>query len=309
MKIVILDAHTANPGDLSWEELEAIAPCSIYPRTPADQILSRCQDAEIVFTNKTSLNKDFFANSPALKYVGVLATGYNIVDIEAAKKHQVTVTNIPEYGTRSVAQHTFALLLELTNHVGDLTSDVHQGGWSKSLDFSYWKTPLTELEGKTVVLVGAGRIGSAFAEICQAVGMNIRAIRSKDSHATLLQAISTADVISLHCPLTPATEHLVNTDFLVACKPGVILLNTARGPLIDESALAHALESGQVAGAGLDVLSVEPPRPDNPLLHARNCIITPHVAWSTTAARRRLIHIAATNLQAWLQGHPVNVVG
>jgi glycerate dehydrogenase len=349
MKIVVLDGYTLNPGDMSWDELNSLGDCEIYDRTLADQVLPRAGDAEIILTNKTLVSGEHIRGMPQLKYIGVLATGYNIVDVAAARERRVPVTNVPSYGTRSVAQHTFALLLELTHHVGHHAQSVRDGRWTKSPDFCYWDFPLVELEGLTMGIVGLGRIGRAVAELALAFGMRVLAhsrtvpvqqpnlhlhptrseIRPETDAETLPahegvggespQALKVAfvdlerlfrqsDVISLHCPLTPQTRHLVNRDRLSSMKPTAFLLNTSRGPLLDETALAAALNSGKLAGAGLDVLSVEPPPPGNPLVEAKNCLITPHIAWATRAARVRLMQSAVENIRAFLAGTPRNVV-
>lgn len=316
MNIVVLDGFALNPGDLSWAELERLGRCVVYDRTPESQILSRAADAEIVLTNKTPLRGEHLRQLPALRYVGVLATGYNVVDVEAARARGVTVTNVPAYSTRSVAQLTFALLLELTLHVGHHAQTVQQGKWTASPDFCYWDFPLIELDQLTMGIIGFGRIGRAVAELARAFGMNVL-VHSRTRPDPLPAGVDFADleslfrqseVITLHCPLTPATERLVNAERLGWMKPGAFLLNTSRGPLVDEQALADALNSGAIAGAGLDVLSKEPPSASNPLLSARNCLITPHFAWATRAARERLMAIAVANVRAFLAGSPQNVV-
>ena len=289
---------------------------TVYDRTKPDEVLPRAANAEIVLTNKTILSRDYIEQLPALRYVGVPATGYNVVDAAAARARGIPVTNVPAYGTRSVAQLTFALLLELTQHVGHHSESTRQGKWSASLDFSYWDFPLIELDGLTLGVVGFGRIGQAVAALGSAFGMKILAqsrTRPKDlpptiQFASLETVFRQSDVVSLHCPLTPETQHLVNAERLSWMKPSAFLLNTSRGPLVDEVALANALNRGTLAGAGLDVLSVEPPPAGNPLLTAKNCIVTPHLAWATRAARSRLLERAIANVQAFLQGHPQNVV-
>lgn len=314
MKIVVLDGHTLNPGDLSWAELAALGDCEVHPRgTPADTV-ERARDAEAVITNKAPLSAETIRQLPRLKYIGVTATGFNIVDIAAAREAGVTVTNVPTYGTRSVAQHAFALLLELTNHVGRHADTVRAGDWVASIDWSYTKASITELDGLTLGIIGWGRIGQAMAEIGRAFGMNIvattRTPRDGDDveFVPLEALLRRADAVSLHCPLTPETEQLVNTDRLALMKPGALLINTGRGQLIDEAALANALNEDRLAGAGLDVLSSEPPAADNPLLRANNCIITPHNAWASRSARSRLMKVTAENLRAFLNGEPRNVV-
>jgi glycerate dehydrogenase len=315
MKIVVLDGFTSNPGDLIWDDLKAIGECEIFDRSPPDQILSRGRDAEILFTNKTVLGREHFAQFPKLKYIGILATGTNVVDLAAARERSITVTNVPAYGTRSVAQATFALLLELTNRSGYHAQTVSQGRWTACADWCYWDFPLIELAGLTLGIVGFGRIGNAVAHIAHAFGMEVVVRNSSRTtlpefvrQADLEELLRISDVVSLHCPLTVETKHLISRDHLRLMKPTAFLLNTARGPLVDDAALAEALNSGQIAGAGLDVLTDEPPSADNPLLRARNCIITPHNAWATRAARARLLQIAVANVKAFLAGQPQNVV-
>ncbi len=316
MNIVVLDGHTLNPGDLSWDELKALGPCAIHARTPPGEVLSRAAGAEVILTNKTVLTREHLANLPRLKYIGVLATGTNVVDLAAARERGITVTNVPAYATASVAQLTFALLLELTLHAGHHSLSVHRGDWARRQDFCYWERPLVEVAGRTLGLIGFGSIGRAVAQIALACGMNVLVnVRQPRTDALAgvrfanLEAVfRESDVLSLHCPLTAETRHLVNAERLGWMKPGAFLINTARGPLVDEAALAEALDSGRIAGAGLDVLSVEPPPADNPLLHARNCIITPHLGWATLAARTRLMQAAVENVRAFLNGKPQNVV-
>jgi len=316
MNIVVLDGHTLNPGDLSWEDLEKLGPCVVHARTPAGEVIARAAEAQAVITNKVQFSRETISALPKLRYIGVTATGYNIIDVAAAKARGVTVTNVPAYGTRSVAQHTFALLLELTQHAGLHSESARSGGWARSPDWCYWERPLVELDGLTMGIVGFGRIGRAVAELAQAFGMKVIAAvspRAKEhphnvSVVELDYLFSTSDVVSLHCPLTEETKHLVNAARLARMKPTAFLLNTSRGPLIDEAALAGALNSGRIAGAGLDVLSAEPPPADHPLLAAKNCIVTPHIAWATRAARERLMHAAVENLKAFLAGKPQNVV-
>jgi len=314
IRIVVLDGHTLNPGDLSWAALEALGSCSIHERTPPEQILDRARDAEIVLTNKTPLTRTTLDQLPRLRAIGVLATGYNVVDVAAARARGIPVMNVPTYGTRSVAQMTFALLLELVQHVGHHARTVREGRWSNCRDFCYWDMPLVELEGLTMGLIGYGRIGRATAEAARAFGMRVVAhdpLANTEQYPELsdLEALlRTSDVVSLHCPLTAGNAGLINAERLAWLKPTAYLINTARGPLIDEAALAEALNEGRLAGAGLDVLSVEPPHPDNPLLTAPNCLITPHIAWATKAARARLLDTVADNLRAFLAGRPQNVV-
>ena len=316
MKIVMLDAHTANPGDVSWAPFEAIAPCVMHPRTPVAETVARCAGAPIVITNKAPMTREIIEALPDLKYIGVIATGFNIVDTVAAKERGVIVTNVPGYGTPSVAQHVFALILELANNVGASAQSVAAGGWQRCPDFCYYDKPILELAGRTLGIIGYGEIGAAVARIGQAFGMKVLAskrnwsggppagIEAADADTIFREA----DVISLHCPLTDATKHLVNERTLGLMKKTALLINTGRGPLIDDHALAAALEAGTIAGAGVDVLSVEPPKDGNPLLGAKNCLVTPHVAWASREARVRLIAACAANVKAFLAGSPVNVV-
>jgi len=317
MRIVILDAHTTNPGDLDWAPVEALGELTSHDRTPDDQIVARAAGAEAVLTNKTPLSAATLASLPGLRYVGVLATGVNVVDLAAARAAGVTVTNVPAYSTPGVAQAVFALLLELTNQTGRLATSVHAGRWQACEDFCYWDGELVELDGLALGIVGYGDIGRRVARIGQAFGMRVvAASRSRppgteDGGVAFLQLddlFRTADVVSLHCPLTPETTRLVNAARLATMKPTAYLINTARGGLVDEPALAAALAAGGIAGAGLDVLTSEPPRAGSPLLAAANCVITPHVAWATRKARARLIAAAAANLAAFQAGTPRNVV-
>jgi glycerate dehydrogenase len=316
MKIVILDGFTLNPGDLSWDGLKSLGDCEIYDRTSPDEVVKRAADAELVLTNKTVLTREQINRLPKLKYIGVLATGYNIVDVAAARERGVPVTNVPTYGTRSVAQMTFALLLELTQHVGHHAQTVNEGRWARSPDFCYWDYPLMELDGLTMGIVGFGRIGRTVADLAVAFGMKVlahsRTIPQEKSQnidfVDLARLFRTADVVSLHCPLTTETKHLVNAERLSSMKATAFLLNTSRGPLIDESALAKALNSDQIAGAAVDVLEAEPPRADNPLFTAKNSLITPHIAWATRSARARLMATAVANAKAFLEGKLQNVV-
>lgn len=316
MKIVILDGYATNPGDLSWDEVKALCECTIYDRTLPDEVVPRAADAEIVLTNKTHLEAQHIAALPQLKYIGVLATGYNIVDIEAARQHGVLVTNIPAYSTHSVAQLVFAHLLNIAQQVQHHSEAVHSGRWSNCSDFCFWDMPLLELHGLKMGIVGLGHTGMATARIALGFGMEVYAYTSKsplqlqsEIHKIELdQLFRKCDVVSLHCPLTPDTKGLVNAERLQLMKPTAILINTARGPLVDEAALAHALNQGKLAAAGLDVLSQEPPKADNPLLTARNCYLTPHIAWGSTAARQRLMQTLVENIKSYLDGRPVNVV-
>ncbi len=314
MKIVVLDGYTLNPGDLSWDELRSLGDVKIHDRTPEDQIIERSSNAEIVLINKVVLKGHAIKQLSNLKYIGVLATGTNVVDLAAAHEAGVLVTNVPTYGTSSVAQATIALLLELTNHVGYHARSVREGNWSKSPDWSYWERPLLELDGLTMGIIGLGRIGRAVAQIATALGMKVlactpstKAVPAFVQMADLESLLGQSDVVSLHCPLTPETERLINPERLSWMKPGAILLNSSRGGLLDESAVAEALNSGRLGAAGLDVLSKEPPPEDHPLVRARNCVITPHIAWATRAARGRLMKIAVQNVRAFLTGKPQNL--
>ncbi len=316
MKIVLLDAHTANPGDISWQPLELIAPCEVHARTPLEQTIARCAGAVIVITNKAPLTREIIVALPDLKYIGVTATGFNVVDVIAAKERGIVVTNVPGYSTPAVAQHVIALMLELTNHVGHAAKSVEAGGWVKCPDFCYWDHPIIELADRTLGIIGYGEIGSAVARIAVAFGMKVIASKRTWNErppagveaAELDDIFRESDVISLHCPLTDATKHLISQRTLDLMKREAFLINTGRGPLVDEAALAKALNEGGIAGAGLDVLSLEPARADNPLLTAKNCLITPHVAWASRESRSRLIDITAANVRAFLAGRPVNVV-
>jgi glycerate dehydrogenase len=316
MRIVVLDGYTLNPGDLSWAALEALGPCTVHDRTPPEETVARAETAEIVLTNKTVLSREIIARLPRLRYIGVLATGYNVVDVEAARQRNVPVANVPDYGTASVAQMVFCHLLNLAQHVADHGRSVAAGRWTQSADFCYWESPLVELAGLTMGIVGFGRIGRAVAEIARAFGMNVLVhdvVRPAEMgtyirFVGLEELFRQSDAISLHCPLTPETHRLVNAERLAWMKPSALLINTSRGPLVDERALAEALDAGRIAGAGLDVLSIEPPPADNPLLRAKNCCITPHVAWATRAARQRLLDVAVANVRAFLAGKPQNVV-
>jgi glycerate dehydrogenase len=317
MNSVILDGFVINPGDLSWRKLESLAPLTVYDRTPEHLIIERAREAEIVLTTKCPLSKETIENLLRLRYIGVLATGYNIVDTAAATARGIIVTNLPNYGTASVAQAAFALLLELCHNVKLHSDAVKAGEWSANPDWSYSKTPLIELAGKTMGIVGFGRIGQQVARIADA--MQMRVIATFSSRATpppypdfawagLDEIFTQSDVVSLHCPLVPATKGIVNAERLRQMKPSAMLINTSRGPLVEENDLAEALNVGQIAGAGLDVLSIEPPPPGNPLFQAKNCIITSHNAWATKEARTRLLEIAASNLASFLDGSPQNVV-
>jgi glycerate dehydrogenase len=317
MKIVVLDGYTLNPGDISWKEIEKYGELTVYDRTEADKIAERIGDAEIVFTNKTPLTRETFEKCPNIKYVGVLATGYNVVDVDGAKECNVTVTNIPTYGTTAVAQFTMALLLEICHHVGEHSEAVKNGEWAGQPDFCFWKSPLIELAGKNMGIIGFGRIGQAVARLAQAFGMNVLAfdeyqnpalVTDTCKYVSLEELLTESDVISLHCPLFPSTQGIINKENIAKMKDGVIILNDSRGPLVVEEDLAEALNSGKVAAAGCDVVSTEPIRMDNKLLTAKNIFITPHIAWAPKESRARLMSIAADNLGKYLAGDPVNVV-
>lgn len=314
MKITVLDGYTTNPGDLSWEWLEKLGDCTIYDRTPSELIAERTKECDIVITNKTPLRKDLLETLGNLKYIGLLSTGYNIVDWEFCKEKGIPVCNIPSYSTSAVAQLVFALILEITNSVGIHSESVHSGEWSANKDFCYWKTPLTELSGKTLGIIGFGKIGKAVATIAQAFGMKVIASTNHPApfenveFCSRDELISKSDFVTLHCPLTPLTEGMVNADFLSKMKDSAILINTSRGQVVDENALADALRNKKIAGAGLDVLSVEPPIPDNPLFGLNNCFITPHIAWAGFETRERLMKICRENVEAFLDGKPQNIV-
>ncbi|MBD0824080.1 D-2-hydroxyacid dehydrogenase [Aestuariibaculum marinum] len=318
-KIVVLDGYTLNPGDLSWAGIEQFGDLKVYDRTGFDSntIIEAIGDAEIVFTNKTPLPAEVLKRASNIKYIGVLATGYNVVDVVAAKALGITVTNIPSYGTTAVAQFTMALLLELCHHIGAHNQAVQSGEWTKSVDFCFWNSPLIELEGKTMGIIGFGRIGQATAKMAQAFGLNIlaysRTPKPEFESETLKfveldELLAKSDVISLHCPLFEETEGMINNTNINKMKDGVMLINTSRGGLVIEADLAEALNSGKISGAAVDVVSKEPISADNPLLKAKNCIITPHIAWATKAARTRLMATAVNNLESFLNGKSVNVV-
>lgn len=316
MKIVVLDGYAANPGDLSWDGMKALGECVIYERTAPEQVLERAAGAEVVLTNKVVITAEHIAALPDLKYIGVLATGYNIVDVEAARNRGIVVTNIPAYSTDSVAQMVFAHILNICLQVQHYTEEVRGGRWTSSPDFCFWDTPLMELSGKKLGIVGLGHTGSATARMAIGFGMQVCAYTSK-SHFQLIPEIKKmeldelfreCDIVSLHCPLTEQTRGMVNAARLKTMKPTAILINTGRGPLVDEQDLADALNNGTIYAAGVDVLSQEPPRADNPLLHARNCFITPHIAWASGEARQRLMQIAVDNLNGYITGKVVNNV-
>jgi len=317
VKIVVLDGHALNPGDLSWDALRALGELQVFDRTENDQIVARAHDSEIVLTNKTELSAQILQQLTKTRYIGVLATGYDVVDLQAARERNIPVTNIPTYGTDSVAQFTFALLLELCHHVATHHETTRTGEWSRSEDFSFWKTPLVELAGKTIGLIGLGQIGRRVAEIGLAMKMRVLAVDAVRSPVPdwpnfrwcdVDELLSQADVVSLHCPLLPQTRDIINAKSLAKMKPSAFLINTSRGPLVVEQDLADALNDGRIAGAAVDVLASEPPSADNPLLRAKNCIVTPHIAWASKESRTRLLNTAIDNLRAFLGGRPVNVV-
>ncbi|MCI9456716.1 MAG: D-2-hydroxyacid dehydrogenase [Oscillospiraceae bacterium] len=316
MKITVLDGYTLNPGDLSWDSFSQMGELSVYPRTPLedDIIVQRIGDSEAVLTNKTPLASAILDRCPKLKYIGVLATGYNVVDVKAAARCGIPVCNIPTYGTAAVAQYVFALLLELCHHTAHHSEAVHSGRWENNADWCFWDYPLTELAGKTMGIIGFGRIGQRTAEIAKAFGMKVLAFdaypceagRELAEYVPLERLLEASDVVSLHCPLLPETEGIMNRDTISRMKDGAMLINTSRGPLVAEQDLADALASAKLAGAALDVVSTEPIHGDNPLLKAPNCIITPHIAWAPRESRKRLMDIAAENLRQWMNGTPVN---
>jgi glycerate dehydrogenase len=317
MKLAVLDGYCLNPGDLSWDGLRRFGDVEIFDRTRVDEVVARAAAAELVFTNKTPLPGYVIEKLPKLRYIGVLATGYNVVDVDAARAHNVVVTNIPTYGTASVAQFVFALLLELCHNVKLHADAVRAGEWSRNADWSFWKTPLVELAGKTMGIIGFGRIGRHVGRIADAMGM--RVIANDTYHgdepgypsfrwASVDELLAESDVVSLHSPLFPETRGMINAESLGRMKPTAFLINTSRGPLVVDQDLADALNAGKIAGAGLDVLSVEPPAEDNPLLHARNCLVTPHIAWATREARARLMDLVVENVASFLAGQPRNVV-
>ena len=316
MNIVILDGYAANPGDLSWDELKTLGECTIYECTPREKIMERAEHAEIILTNKTPIDAEAMDVLLNLKYIGVLATGYNIVDVQAAKERGIVVTNIPAYSTDSVAQMVFAHLLNICQQVQHHSEEVRKGRWSQSPDFCFWDTPLIELAGKRIGLVGLGHTGMRTARLAIAFGMEVCAYTSKTSlqlppeikKMELDELFAQCDVVSLHCPLTPETRGMVDARRLALMKPTAILINTGRGPLVNEQDLADALNAGRIYAAGLDVLGEEPPSPNNALLSAKNCYITPHIAWASEAARERLMRIALDNVKAFIEGKPMNVV-
>lgn len=316
MKIVVLDGYTENPGDLSWDALGRLGELTVYDRTPQDQVIERIGNAEIVLVNKVQMTKEIIEQTTSVKYIGVLATGYNVVDVDAAKAKGITVTNIPTYGTDGVAQYAIALLLELCHRIGDHSNTVSAGDWTNNPDWCYWNSPQMELAGKTLGIIGYGRIGQKVGAIASALGMNVLANdrgKKQDTSAgaklvDLDQLFKESDVISLHCPLFPETEGIINKENIAKMKDGVYIINDSRGQLINEADLRDALNSGKVGGAAVDVVSTEPIKMDNPLLEAKNMIITPHMAWASREARSRLMDIAVENVEKFQQGTPINVV-
>lgn len=317
MKIVVLDGYTLNPGDLSWDELKKLGDVTVYDRTPEDQVVDLAKDAEVIFTNKCPVGEEAIGQLPSLRYIGVLATGYNIVNTEAAKSKGIAVANVPGYGTTSVVQLTFALLLELCHHVQRHSDSVMEGKWAGAKDWCFWDYPLVELAGKTMGIIGFGRIGQQVGDVATAFGMTIigsSRTQTDQSHrknfrwAEMPELLAASDVVSIHCPLFPETKGLINKESLQVMKRSSFLLNTSRGPIIVDEDLADALNNDVIAGAGIDVLSAEPPPKDNPLFNAKNCIITPHIAWATKEARARLMETTVDNLSSFLKGSPANVV-
>ena len=316
MKIVVLDGYTENPGDLSWEELAKLGELTVYDRTPVEEIVSRIGDAEIVITNKTPITRATMDACPNMRYIAVLATGYNVVDVNAAKEKGIPVSNVPTYGTAAVGQFAIAMLLEICHHVAHHSDTVYAGKWNACADWCYWDYPLIELDGKTMGIIGFGRIGQTTGRIAKAMGMNILAYDSFQSesgkaigeYVDLDTLLASSDVIALHCPLFPETEGIINKDTIAKMKDGVILLNNSRGPLIVEQDVADALNSGKIFAAGLDVVSTEPIKNDNPLLKAKNCLITPHISWAPKESRQRIMDCTVSNVVAFQAGAPVNVV-
>ena len=316
MNIVELDGYAANPGDLSWEPLRELGELTVYDRTPASLVVERAKDADIILINQVIIDEEVLSQLPRLKYIGVLATGYNVVDVEAAKRRGIVVTNIPAYSTESVAQMTFAHILNITNRIGHYARQSREGRWSSNPDFCYWDTKLCELSGKTIGIVGLGNIGMRVATIARFFGMDVFAYTSKNSadlpegiqKTTLDGLYAVSDIVTLHCPLTADTRHLINAESLAKMKEGSILINTGRGPLVDEEAVAEALASGHLGGYGADVMIDEPPSPNNPLLAQRNAFITPHIAWATREARQRLMDICVSNVKAFIEGKRLNIV-
>lgn len=312
MKIVVLDGYTENPGDLSWGPLQELGELTVYDRTPPEAVLERIGDAEAIYTNKTVLSRELIQAMPSVRFIGVLATGYNVVDVQAARERGIVVCNIPTYGTDAVAQYVFALLLELCHRVAHHAQAVQEGRWTACPDFCFWDYPLIELSGKTMGIVGYGRIGQRTAQIARAFGMQVLAYDAfvkAEECVPLDELLERSDVVSLHCPLFPETKHIIRGETIARMKDGAILINTSRGPLVDEAALREALTSGKLYGAAVDVVSTEPVQPDNPLLGLENCLITPHIAWAPRESRQRLMDIAVENLRCFLRGAPQNVVG
>ncbi len=316
MKIVVLDGYTENPGDLSWEALGKLGELTVYDRTPAEEIVSRIGDAEIVITTKTPISRATMDACPNIRYIAILATGYNVVDVNAAKEKGIPVSNVPTYGTAAVGQFAIAMLLEICHHVAHHSDTVHAGKWNSCADWCYWDYPLIELDGKTMGIIGFGRIGQTTGKIAKALGMKVLAYDSFQSesgkqlaeYVDLDTLLASSDVVALHCPLFPETEGIINKDTIAKMKDGVILLNNSRGPLIVEQDVADALNSGKIYAAGLDVVSTEPIRNDNPLLTAKNCIITPHISWAPKESRQRIMDCTVSNVEAFLAGDPINVV-
>lgn len=316
MKIVVLDGYTLNPGDLSWEELEKYAELIVYDRTPADKIVERIGDADVVLTNKVPITKETLNSCKNIKYIGVLATGYNVIDIDAAKEKGIPVCNVPTYGTDAVGQFAIALLLEICHHIGHHSKAVHEGRWEHNDDWCFWDHKLIELSGKTMGIIGFGRIGKSTGAIAKSLGMKVIALdnhpddegRSIAEYVTLDDLLKNSDVICLHCPLLPSTQGIINKDTIAKMKDGVIIINNSRGPLIVEQDLADALNSDKVSAAGVDVVSTEPIKGDNPLLNAKNCIITPHISWAPKESRQRLMDIVVDNFNAFMNNEPINVV-
>ncbi len=319
MKIVVLDGYTENPGDLSWEELGKLGELTVYDRTSLTdegEAIARIGDAEVVFTNKTPITRHIIDACPSIKFISVLATGYNCVDYAYAKEKGIPVTNVPTYGTASVGQFAIALLLEICHHIGHHNQSVHAGNWEKCADWCYWDYPLIELDGKTLGIIGFGRIGQTTGRIAKAMGMRVLAYDSFPSdsgraiaqYVELEELLAQSDVVALHCPLFPETQGIINRDTIAKMKDGVIILNNSRGPLVVEQDLADALNTGKVAAAGLDVVSTEPIKGDNPLLTAQNCIITPHISWAPRESRQRIMDCAVANVEAYLAGNPIHVV-
>jgi len=316
MKIVVLDGYSVNPGDLSWDALEALGDVEVFPRTNPDEVIGRCYDADVILTNKVVLTKDMLVSLTRLKYVGVLATGYNVIDVDAAVDLDIVVTNIPAYSTDSVVQMTFAHILAMCNRVEHYTEQNRKGRWSSNADFTYWDSPLVELAGKTIGIVGLGNIGTKVARLARCFGMEVYAFTSKASSdlpegiqkTTFEGLLAVSDILTLHCPLNHATREIINASSIAKMKRGALLVNTGRGPLVNERDVAEALRSGQLGGYGTDVMCQEPPAADNPLFSAPNAYITPHIAWATFEARQRLMNIAVGNVKAFIAGSPINVV-